>query len=753
MGLESKSLRTILANIRTDPAPPSSFLATPAFTSDTEDTSPSTVRQRHQRRVLTAANTNTTQQRAQTFISPCLASNNDQQLPLQEATSALLAARAVAKTGDAGDTADGTTNEDYSAFTWDILDTMLSSAGSNGFIPRYRYSTDWNASATMTTATVASTNVSEMYYISGTAYPSPLMFGDAPSSYTAGSVIKNGVPSTIVSGRISSPPFHATAALHSFYLSNQTDVDLWGLRRTFDGLWRYHRFLHEGLLRGCIYDTANNEEGNLNNDGSELNQNDFVPCYNIIHPWESDIEQSSPLWLHAMQPIIDKTKEENWSPSFDLPREVLESFDYPKEDGVYDAMLYLIECHRNATIEFDAEQNQTGSNVGADSFDPYAFEPYLLQRCPFAMLDVGNAAALARADQDLLTMCQILREEDIPHANRPTQLELDAIETWSVQSRMALDSLWDGDRRSYLSHSVIFQRMSPNETNWYTASNETVTLDVPISGNFMAAWGDLTEVADDRATAISYQLLQSHGAYAFNCDEYHIRSAGGCKSTAIIDAATNYWVSYGLMQSEETGLGRYIRNSTLNLVCHLPNVDGTSLTRCPSDVTFPVAYDAQTGTALNRGGCSSTFTASAAVVFNLLVPDKPFEYVAPPPLSSSWVIFLISLELFIALGIGLSCVLLSVNMMRRLSSEDDGDTFVRLLRSQRADASFLYGDSADIAAGDEDVFDETTSAAAAVGLGEELGRLQESPIRVKASSPLRNVQRYLFRGRARDDEG
>ena len=768
MALEASSLCTILANIRTDPAPPFSSLDRSWSLHDTSETIPSTKRtsrKRCRRRVQSTATRITTrtsssastQQQAQTFVSPCLTSDSDRQLPLQEATSALLAARALAKTGGE----DGTTNssskaggtsrssEDYSTFTWDIFHTILSSAGSNGFIPRYRYATDWNVSARKMSATMNTTTLqdgSETYYISGTAYPSPNMFGKAPFSYTATSrTIDNDFPATFVSGRVSSPPFHATAALHSFYLSNQTDADLLGLRRAYDGLWHYHRFLHEGLMRGCIKDSDDN--------GGEWNQTNFVPCYNIIHPWESDIEQSSPLWKEAMQPTIEKMKKENWSPSFEIPKEVTESFDYPKEDGVYDAMLYLVECQRNATTQFEAAQNGTRRNGGADALNMYAFEPYLLQRCPFAMLVVGNAAALARADQDLVTMGEILGEEDIPQMNRPSRSELDAVATWSAQSRMVLDSLWDRDRRSYLSRSLVFERMSPihNDTNPYAASNKTVTLHVPIASNFMATWVNLPEVSDNRATAMLFQLLQREGEHAFNCDEYLIRSTGGCENKAIIDPTTNYWVSYGLVHSGASGLGRYIRNSTLNLVCNLPNVDSTNLSICPEDVTFPDAYDALTGTALYKGGCGPTFTTSAAVVFNMLVPDKPFKYVATPPLSSSWVIFLIALELFIALGIGLSCVLLSVRMMRRLNSEDDGDAFLRLIRNQRADASLLYGDSANAATGNDNVFDDTPSAAAAVGIGEELGRLQESPIRVKASSPLRNVQRYLFGSRGGDD--
>lgn len=666
-----------------------------------------------------------TEQTSRAFISPCqplsatvLGSESLNFLPLQETTSALLAARALAKTGgadlDANVDTNSTTN-DFSAFTWDIFDTILASMGTNGHIPRYAYPFNLNASHSQ--------------YIFGTTYQSARMFeGTTPKEYKPAET--HDAPPIFASGRISSPPFYATMALQSFYLSNQTSEDLIGLSRTFSRLERHHRFLHEDVMRGCEC------EDNC--------QHKNIPCYNIIHPLESNVDQSSPLWEDALQPIIEQMDSQSWIPPFQIPTEVIKSYDFPRKERAYDAMIYLIGCQRNATSSFRAERQQS-------------FETYLLERCPFAMLDVGNTAALARADQDLLTIGEILFAEDISETRSPTRLELKDLATRSARSARILDSLWDDEIRSYVSRVVPFSKeVEINGT--HTPENETVPVDIPISSDFLGVWGWGGIIPDDfgqKATAMAFQLQRGMGRHAFNCGKFPISSIGGCSDRATVDPVVNFLASYSFIESGLRGLGLYIRNSTLNMICTLSNGDGANLSSCPNNTAFPVAFGAKSSASLEKGGCSSTFTATAAVAFNVYVPDKAFQYTAPPPLSSSWVIFLIALELAFALGVGLSCVLLSISMIRRLNTEDDGDTFVRLLRTQRADTSFLYGDSP----GEEDegareykaLQDDTASAANAAPLGEELGRLQglerdagASPI-IKASSPLRNVQRFLFR--------
>ena len=649
-------------------------------------------------------------------------------LPLQESTSALLAARALAKTGgadlDADVNANSTTN-DFSAFAWEILDTIWASAGSNGHMPRYAYPFNWNSSH------------SQSQYIPGTAFPSASFFdGTAPKEYTP--AVADDAPPIFASGRISSPPFHATVALHSFYLSNQTDADLLGLGRTFSRLDRYHRFLHEDVIRGC------NVRGNYEEEQS-------VPCYNVIHPWESNVEQSSPFWEEAMQPLIEQMDSESWSPTFQIPIEVMKSYNFPREKRVYDAMLYLVDCQRNATISFGANKNATGAQN--------SFETHLLERCPFAMIDVGNVAALARADQDLLTIGEILFSEDVLKTKCLTRLELKDLAARSERSTQILDSLWNEKSRSYQSRAVTFSKTGErNET--YTPTNETVTIGVLVSSSFLGAWGwgeNMQGNFDEKAIAMAYEL-QGKGRHKFQCGEYPISSIAGCRDQAIVDPTVNYFTSYGLMGGGLGGLGRYIRNSTLNVICRLPNIESTNLSSCPNNTAFPSAFGARRfSNPLDKVGCSSTCTATAAVVFNMYVPDKAFGYTAPPPQSSSWVTLLIALELAFALGVGLSCVLLSLRMMRHLNTENDGETFARLFRTQRADASFLYGDTS--SPGEEDdraqqydlLQDDTASVANAISLGEELGRLQglerdvgASPI-ITASSPLRNIQRFLFR--------
>ena len=682
----------------------------------------------------------------QAYVSPCRSSSNADDtapIPIMESTSALLAVRALAKTSN-GPPADN----DYSALSWQILDSVLSAQETSGLIPRYFYPAQRHNDTEVQMRTPEypdrkrrrSMHRSEGGpYLPNTAYPSPSLVGGE---------------GTGVSVRISSPPFHASVALHAYYLSNQTDADLLALSGTYGRLYKYHQFFHEDIMRGCNFV------------GTDVSTS---PCYNVIHPWESDAGQISPIWEKSLQLIKDKIDEEGWSAPFDVPEEVSISFDYPRKD-TYDAILYLLECHRSASIKFESElcvdfsdpDRETDGNGNA-----FAFEEFLLKSCPFAILDVGNAAALARSDKDLVTIGTILRDEDIPRTSQPTRLQIDKTLSWSDRSSKVLDSLWDDKRSAYLSRTVVFDQNGPNAT--YTARNETMVLDVAVSSNFMP-WWDIVPDGESRTSAMTFQLLQTEGDYAFNCAKYPIRSVGGCSpnnSFALIDPAKNYWVSSGMPYNGATGIGSYIQNSTLNLVCGLSNVERSNLTEaCPKSTSFPAAYASDTFISLNKGGCGSTFTASAAAVYNIVVADKPFSYEPSPPISSSWVIFLIAIELAVALGIGISCVLLSMNMIHRLKAEDDGDAFVRLLRSQRANASFLYGDLGYEEIGSEEFGEEPgadfasldiddASASAAVGIGEELGLLQdnltESPI-VKASSPLSTVQRYLFgAGRAMGD--
>ena len=346
--------------------------------------------------------------------------------------------------------------------------------------------------------------------------------------------------------------------------------------------------------------------------------------------------------------------------------------------------------------------------------------------------------------------------EDVLKPKCLTRLELKDLAARSERSTQILDSLWNEKSRSYQSRAVTFSKTGErNET--YTQTNETVTIGVLVSSSFLGAWGwgeNLQGNFDEKATAMAYEL-QGKGRHKFQCGEYPISSIAGCRDQAIVDPTVNYFTSYGLMGGGLGGLGRYIRNSTLNVICRL---ESTNLSSCPNNTAFPSAFGARRfSNPLDKVGCSSTCTATAAVVFNMYVPDKAFGYTAPPPQSSSWVTLLIALELAFALGVGLSCVLLSLRMMRHLNTENDGETFARLFRTQRADASFLYGDTS--SPGEEDdraqqydlLQDDTASVANAISLGEELGRLQglerdvgASPI-ITASSPLRNIQRFLFR--------
>jgi hypothetical protein len=60
----------------------------------------------------------------------------------------------------------------------------------------------------------------------------------------------------------------------------------------------------------------------------------------------------------------------------------------------------------------------------------------------------------------------------------------------------------------------------------------------------------------------------------------------------------------------------------------------------------------------------------------MMVPDKPFSYKPTPPIKNSWVIVLVVAEIIMAFSIGLSCLILSLHLMRRLNNDADQDALL-----------------------------------------------------------------------------
>ena len=177
---------------------------------------------------------------------------------IQESTTTLLSARALAKAG-------------YSNYAWEAIESLFAVQGSNGFVPRYRYPPDYNNMECMSINNCYPFPPSPLFNITNTNLDSTAYSSTSTSTSSIG---------LIGSGRIAAAPFHSTYILDVFYLSNQTDHDINQLSNNFNKLHNYHKFTHEMF-------------------GHNTPGDDKSILFNIVHPWESEIEIYNPFWKEA----------------------------------------------------------------------------------------------------------------------------------------------------------------------------------------------------------------------------------------------------------------------------------------------------------------------------------------------------------------------------------------------------------------------------------------------------------------------
>lgn len=586
-----------------------------------------------------------------TYVPPCGVAEG-----VLESTSTLLTATAVSK-------ADNSTLQHWDLWTfYDAIFTTIPDSAS-GFIPKYLYPIK-NISYPLPLSP----------YIGETRIPNWQMFSNMSNPTKQPPNCSPGdTPCWVGSGRISAIPFHATFLLKLIsHLEQQEyfhESDVLQLQSYWDRIYKYHQYLHEVVMRGCDFSDSNSS---------------FVkgptPCYNIVHPWETLIDPTSPTWDTALQPTMDHIQAINWSLPWPLPKQVEESYQY--QSGTYEAMIYLTQCLTNQTTRDD------------DTY-PYQYhqdaklmEDRILQECPFAMLDVGYASALAQADSDLLHVSFWLSaQQDLMTSRKLSVVSWNSKVTnmvkWKQQSEHVLDSLWDPQDQSYLSQYAV-----PS-----TTSDSLPTMQfcrVPVANNFMIFWKQWSRQQDyfpddhpgpaPHLQEMALQLLRHSGKYSFDCGSFPLWSRG-CSSaekstsTPLVDPRLNYFVGAGLTHNQESvaAFGTYLTNSSLEMICETSANDETG-DQCAANATwFQEVYEADPGSSnFHLDECGSSSTASAAILFHLLVSDYDFSYEKPiPPIRNSWVITLITAELMIAFSVGVSCVYLSLNLVRSENSRDD----------------------------------------------------------------------------------
>ena len=541
-----------------------------------------------------------------------------------ESTTTLISARAFSKIG----------NSDLS---WKFLRALFSGQGSNGFMPRFVY--------------MNTTDVNTGKLIDGSGwvdfvgpYPGPRLFPNSPN----GNELNNQGSKSVniwTSNTIMAPPFHATTVLEVFYLSNQTDADVDQLEHFYMKLKQWHNYLHKRIVPNCVELS------------STLKQH--TPCLILNHPWESDIEMNSKLWKYALENTTKIVTEQGWQPNLNDIPDTVKSYDWPG-DETYNALLYLLQClSEHADTDYDNKNNTL------------FYSP-----CPFQMIDVGTVAALSKADQDLLHIGQILKDKNRIVSPKWSAEEL-AKERLHISKTMS-QQLWSDDDDLFF-NSIVNLTLDANGT--YT-SNITTPLTLPIAA---ASLPILWDTIDNSTIleGVSSHLLQHTGHNSFYCGDYSLWSMGGCSdSDSYISMLLNCRVAKGLRHNKELGLAHYIESSSLNLICGLPNSDESNLTDCIESQRFARTYGANTHLPIDG---METSCLTAAIVVDMLNPDKAFTYTSEPPISSSSIIFLIGVELILAFGIGIVCVLLSLNLLRRASADEEDDEFVQIREEEEED--------------------------------------------------------------------
>ncbi|KAL7532077.1 hypothetical protein ACHAWF_004007, partial [Thalassiosira exigua] len=595
-----------------------------------------------------------------------------------ESASSLIAARTLSKLG-------------RSDLAWDFLRTLFGAQGKGGFVPRYAYlnRTERAAGAGGEEGTLAEGAGWERF---AGPYPGPRLFEEAPRgrvprSSCRGPDCEVGVWS---SNAIAAMPFHATYVLEAFYLSNQTIEDVTALQGLYPKLWDWHTYLHGRIVAKC----PGSGNGGV-----------AFPCLPVRHPWETVAPLTSELWKSSLDDISAVIAKEGWTPGFEVPEAVKLSFDYPGDEE-YEAALYLSRC----LSEHGDKAEVTGKQSSHDDFR---------SPCPFSMMDVGFTAALSRSDKDLIQIIRILADKN--RISRHSQEVEETAQTRADRSARMLSALWDEGSGTFLNRRFEFVPgdKSSGKERFYV-SNNTTLVDLPLGTNFLGLWDRVGNTT--RAGRTSSHLLRRKGKHAFDCGEYPLWSEGGCEEEASsreVLPSLNHLVSRGLGRNGAAGSERYLHTSTVNLVCGRPNADYSSDVVSPEciddDRRFAVAFDAATALPLvdvgsNRSSCDAESPLVAAIVLDALVPDKPFRYESEPPISSSSVVFLIAAEMAVAFGVGLVCLVLSLNLMRRASADEEGDAFVRAMQEEREAEELLVHPPAADEVGEEEGTDRQRSS-------------------------------------------
>jgi hypothetical protein len=600
---------------------------------------------------------------------------------------------------------------------WQLIQSIFDVQGVNGFIPKYRYSP--------LKSSTRQGDRRDVYYIPNTKFPYKDFFhkltnhSEAYESYfppsSKSQYARHQLSSSVP---LAALPLHSTIILEIFYLSSQTDYDLLQLELYFTKLFQWHSFLY-----------------NYRNISANSN------IVGIQHPWESTVPMKSPFWRYVFQLMENDNHtvtNHNWTTPFSIPNSVKSNSDYPG-DEIYNSFLYLFHCNsvHNHTPCFTMVDVGFSSILSKSSRD-------LLQIAQI-LNDKRCARTITTQEWDALyqwvNMPSTIEEKSWDELNLSftSQILLPAT-TGSAHTRPSytagatnhsLNQHGSSDFVASLDvpHTVTnFETNTEQETinDGMPISKPLQSISFPVADNFLVFYG-IKVTNTTKTDYMIFHLVEDEGCFSFQIGGkyYPILPVGSTQcSTQMfenvniksdlpfisISPTLNYWVAKGLIWNEEHGLGHFILNSTLKLIFQLPKTNLeiiTDNTSCDDwNNTFAQFYDGLSGEPLldrydgNTSTCDSKWTETAAIVFEMLRPDKNFTYSPAPPLSSGWIFLFMTIELGVTLSVGIGCFLFSFNLRRRLAAEsEDGDAFAQLITIQGEDewhdASLtdLYGEA------------------------------------------------------------
>jgi hypothetical protein len=119
-------------------------------------------------------------------------------------------------------------------------------------------------------------------------------------------------------------------------------------------------------------------------------------------------------------------------------------------------------------------------------------------------------------------------------------------------------------------------------------------------------------------------------------------------------------------------------------------------------------YEYKTGDAIEDAECPNMNSAvAAATVASLLSTELEFSFESAPPLNNSWVLVIIVCELFLVFAISVTCLVLSINLFRKLRRERQNEEEGRLVYEDQVEFEGLLAfDQSGILHGDEEEEEE-----------------------------------------------